>query len=76
MTGEINHEIAGIDLRIANDLLIDDDAGAGTETTVTGETNLMRRLEDAARTLLTLGPVAEVKPPENPQLEKAPKFLR
>ncbi len=61
MIEEIDQETGGIDMLIEIDLLIGGDVEVEIETTVTGETTLMTGLEDAARTLLTLGPVAEAK---------------
>lgn len=58
---ETDQGTAGIDMQIGNDLLIGADVEVETEIIVTGETTLMIGLEDAARILLTHGPVAEVK---------------
>jgi hypothetical protein len=62
LADEIDQGIEEIDILKESDLRIDDDVEVESETTVIGETILMMTgHEDAARTLLTLGPVAEVK---------------
>jgi hypothetical protein len=58
---ETGRGTAGIDMQIGSDLQTGADAEVETEIIVTGETTLMIGLEDAARILLTRGPVAEVK---------------
>lgn len=56
--GETGRETVGIDMQ-GIDLLIDGDGGVENAIIVIGETTLMKGLEDAARTLLTRGPVVE-----------------
>jgi hypothetical protein len=53
-------EIAETDTLKESDLLTGGDAEVETEIIETGETTLMIGLEGAVRTLLTLGPAAEV----------------
>jgi hypothetical protein len=61
LVAEIAQEIAETDMPTQRSLQTGGDAEVESEITVTGEAILMIRLEDAARTLLTRGSVAEVK---------------
>ena len=67
LVAETDQEIAETDMLSERDRQIGEDAEAESEITVTGETILITWLEDAARTLLTRGPVAEVKIARNQQ---------
>lgn len=61
MIAETDLEIVGIDMLNESDLLTGGGAEVEIEIIVTGETTLMKGLEDAARTLLTRGPAAEAR---------------
>jgi hypothetical protein len=61
MTEETDRGTVGIDMQKESGLLTGGGVEVGIETIVTGETTLMKGHEDAARTLLTHGLVAEAK---------------
>ena len=70
LVDEIGQGTAEKDMLNESVLPTDGEEGVEREIIVTGETTLMTELEGAARTLLTLGPVAEgMAIPESPQAD-------